>query len=293
VQYNTAVVSQRTRWRAALSRVRSAAGAPGLGDRRRAETLDAYVRTAPGPANAVDIFKGQWTSKLPPPYDGLTGGVAPLYDDPRVQLALEVLGGVRGKRVLELGPLEGGHTYLLDRAGAAHILAIEGNTRAFLKCLVVKELVGMPAAHFACGDFMEYLRGTPERVDVAVASGVLYHMMSPVELLARLSRVADAVYIWTHYYDEALLAARLANARRVVSPEEAEYEGFRHRQFRFQYGSALERDDFCGGNRPEARWLTRADILAAMAHFGYSRVHPFYEQPEHPHGPAFSVVAQR
>ncbi len=35
--------------------------------------------------------------------------------------------------ILELGPLEGAHTYQL------RILAIEANAEAFLKCLVVKE----------------------------------------------------------------------------------------------------------------------------------------------------------
>lgn len=255
--------------------------------------MEAYVRSTPVPANGIDIFRGQWTSILPPPYEALTGGRAPLYDDPRVHLAITEIGGVRGKRVLELGPLEGGHTYLLDRAGAGHILAIEGNTRAFLKCLVVKELLGIPSARFVCGDFMEYLRGSPEPVDFAMASGVLYHMMSPVELLARLSVVADAVYLWTHYYDEAQLAGRITTARHVSPPEEADYQGFRHRLYRFEYGAGLANQGFCGGNAPEARWLTRSDILGALAYFGYTRVHPFYDQPEHALGPAFCVLAQR
>jgi hypothetical protein len=276
-----------------MSRLRSAALGPSHSARRRSQTLDAYVRTPPGPQNAIDIFKGEWVSRLPAPFDDLTGGVAPLYDDPRLRLGLDVIGGVAGKRVLELGPLEAGHTYLLDRAGAADILAIEGNSRAFLKCLVVKELVEMRAARFVCGDFLEYLRGTPDRVDLTLASGVLYHMMNPVELIARIARVTDAVYIWTHYYDEALLNTSVVTARRVVAPEEAEYEGYRHRLHRFDYGRALERKDFCGGNRPQARWLTRADILGALRHFGFGRVHPFYDEPNHLHGPAFSVVAQR
>ena len=90
-----------------------------------------------------------------------------------------------------------------------------------------------------------------------------------------------------------IAAARLSSAHRVVTPQPAEYGGFAHRLHRFAYGAALERRDFCGGNRPEARWLTRDDILAALAHFGYARVHPFYEEPAHPHGPAFAIAAAR
>ncbi len=255
--------------------------------------LDAYEKRAPDPRNAVGIFAGEWTSKLPPPWDGLTEGIAPLYDDPRVAMALDMMGGVAGRRVLELGPLEAGHSYMLDRAGAADVLGVEANTRAYLKCLVVKEIAGIPSARFVCGDFMEYLRGTPAPVDLVMASGVLYHMMAPVELIARVAGVAPTVYLWTHYYDHERLSSTPALAHRIVTPEASEYEGYRHVLYPFVYGAALERKEFCGGTRPEARWLTRDGILGALAHFGYTRIRPYYEQPDHPHGPAFSVLAER
>lgn len=72
---------------------------------------------------------------------------------------------------------------------------------------------------------MEYLRGTPQHVAVAAASGVLYHVVSPVELLARIARVADTAFIWTHHYDEALLLQRPNTTARSATPETAEYEG--------------------------------------------------------------------
>ena len=65
---------------------------------------------------------------------------------------LAEIGGVTEKTILELGPLEGGHSYMLDRAGAAQVVAIEGNARAYLKCLIVKELLGLPRVQFLCGD---------------------------------------------------------------------------------------------------------------------------------------------
>ena len=71
---------------------------------------------------------------------------------------VEQLGGVRDLSILELGPLEGGHTYWLEKMGAKSILALEANTRAFLKCLVVKEVYGLERAKFLCGDFMGFLR---------------------------------------------------------------------------------------------------------------------------------------
>lgn len=43
--------------------------------------LDEYVKSAPSPRNAVDIFKGEWSSLLPPP---VTGGAIPLFTDVKV-----------------------------------------------------------------------------------------------------------------------------------------------------------------------------------------------------------------
>ncbi len=79
--------------------------------------LDAYVHAAPSGQAALQIFDGEWSSKLPPPYDKVSGS-SELFQDARIEWMLEVLGGVKGLRVLELGPLEAGHTCMLERAGA-------------------------------------------------------------------------------------------------------------------------------------------------------------------------------
>ena len=118
--------------------------------------LDSYVTRAPDPQNALDIFKGQWTSRLPERWSYLTAGFLPIFQDPRVSWAIEHLGGSEGKTVLELGPLEGGHSYMLENAGAESVLAIEGNANAFLRCLAVKEIVALKKVRFLCGDFRKY-----------------------------------------------------------------------------------------------------------------------------------------
>src|SRR5689334_9292375 len=132
--------------------------------------LDEYVKTAPSAQTALDIFRGEWLSILPPPLDQATGGASALFADLRLDWALRRIGGVQQRSILELGPLEGGHTYMLDGGGARSVVAIEANTRAYLKCLVVKEVLGIGSGRFLCGDFMEYLRARPERFDFCVAS---------------------------------------------------------------------------------------------------------------------------
>lgn len=255
--------------------------------------LDTYVTKAPHPQNALDIFADEWASAFPAEHASLKAGRARLFEDTRLAWAVTHLGGVADKAVLELGPLEAGHTYMLDRAGAASVLAIEGNTRAYLKCLVVKELLGLPSSRFVCGDFTEYLRTATDRFDLVVASGVLYHMANPVEVLERCCAISDSLYLWTHYYDAAVLGASAATAHRVVAPQSSSHAGFGHELYRHEYRQALNHQGFCGGSRPYANWLTRDTIVGALRHFGMDEIETAFEQPDHANGPAFSVVARR
>lgn len=255
-----------------------------------------YCEKLPHPQNALDLFSGEWASKLPPPLDTLSAGLAPLFEDDCVKAALARLGDLTGRRILELGPLEGGHTYLMDRAGAAEVIAIEANPHAFLKCLVVKELLGMKAARFLHGDFVRYLCESSERFDVVLASGVLYHMTEPVELMARFAAVTDVVYLWTHYYDAGVFSARPPTAAHVVAPERGqrmEYQGFGYTRYRQDYGEHVANKRFFGGTERFSYWLTRDDILGALRHCGFANVDIITDHPAHPHGPVLALLARR
>ncbi len=96
--------------------------------------LDLYTTQEPSHALAFDLFSDTWFSTVP--HYGL--GAAPHFEDGRIQWLERVCGGFAGKSVLELGPMEGGHTYMLSHGGASRVLAIEANSKAFLKCLLVQ-----------------------------------------------------------------------------------------------------------------------------------------------------------
>lgn len=242
-----------------------------------------YVMTPPSAQNAVDIFSGEWSSQLP--VDGLVSGQVPLFSDKRLIWFIEEIGGVEGKSALELGPLEGGHSYLLERQGVGSVTAVEANRRAYMKCLITKEVLGLKKVRFLLGDFMAYLEQTDAVFDVCIASGVLYHMTEPVVLLERIARRAKAVFLWTHYWDVSRKPGQ-----RVVR---ATHAGFDHELYEHAYGPALDWQGFCGGSQSYARWLSREGILSALAHFGYDDVRTAFEQPDHPNGPAFAVAARR
>ena len=166
---------------------------------------ETYVLGAPRAQDAVDLFAGEWASHLPG-LDAVTGG-AELFDDIRVRWAIDRFGSVEGAEVLECGPLEGGHTYGLLQNGAAHVTAVEAAPRAWLRCLVAKELLGMRDTTFLLGGADAYLTATDRRFDVGWCSGVLYHLDDPARLLVRLAAVTDRLFIWTHVHDAEVIAA--------------------------------------------------------------------------------------
>ena len=86
--------------------------------------LEFYADQEPNAQSTIDIFKDEWISILP---DALCAGSTNLFDDPRIAWVHSVF-NICGKSVLELGPLEGGHTFTLHNLGANTVTSIEGNS---------------------------------------------------------------------------------------------------------------------------------------------------------------------
>jgi len=257
------------------------------------DILDSYVPSAPGHQNALDIFAGEWHSAMPEAAGALEAGPLRLFDDVRIRWAVDLIGGVKGRTVLELGPLEAGHTILLEELGAASVLAVEANRRAFLKCLVVKEVAGLQRSRFLLGDCAEHLRATGEQYDICLASGILYHMVNPAELIRLIAGHCRHAIIWTHYFDEDRVRANSAIAHKFTGPAPAEHEGFRHTLHRYEYKAAIQGLGFPGGSADHSQWMSRDDLLACMKHFGFTSLAVEYEQPDHPNGPALVVIGSR
>ena len=253
--------------------------------------LEVYVDLYPTHQNALDIFKNQWQSKFPPSKQELITGQIPLFQDRIIAFAEKQLGGFKGCKLLELGPLEGGHTYMLESMGAKSILAIEANTIGYLKCLITKEIMELKRSRFLLGDFVNYLKNTEESYDACIASGVLYHMQNPVELIHLISRKINKIVLWTHYYDETLIKSNPnIGENRFSGSVNSEYQGFKHTLYRQHYQEALVSPKFVGGLEKFSMWMPRADILKCLDFFGFREVAVEFEEPHHPNGPCFCIV---
>jgi ubiquinone/menaquinone biosynthesis C-methylase UbiE len=272
-------------------RAHAAAPIPVSQGAQRAAILDQYVRTAPSVQNALDVFRGEWWTAFPD--RSWQSGRAPHFEDDRIVWAIPALGGVAGKRVLELGPMEGGQTWMLEKAGAECVIAVEANIRAYLKCLITKELMGMQRSRFLLGDFEEYLRTTDDRFDAVIACGVIYHMRNPVETIHNIARVTDRVYVWTHYFIRERVEAIPHMQNRFGEARETEHLGFRHTLNRYNYGDFLDTSAFAGGSEAYSNWLGREDLLGALRHAGFTDIRLHEDQLDHVNGPCLSLVAFR
>lgn len=257
------------------------------------EVRSDYSELVPSREGALSLFAGSWSSQLP----GRQGpGRAELFADPRIEWLVEQVGDLGGSRVLELGPLEGGHTWMLEERGA-RITAVEANHSAFLRCLTVKNLLDM-SSEFVLGDFARALpAGGPW--DVVVASGVLYHMVEPERLIADVAAATDRVFLWTHYFlDDPSAwhpdaAARLGTKWRTEEQVERRCNGVDLRLVPMLYEEALGWSGFCGGPARHSLWMRRDDLLALLNSFGFDDVRVSFDRPDGPNGPSFAVYATR
>ncbi|KAF0137728.1 MAG: hypothetical protein FD152_262 [Xanthobacteraceae bacterium] len=248
------------------------------------------VIEAPSNQGIVDLVPW-WISRLP---DGLgvVAGTAALFDDPRATWAIEALGGVGGCRILELGPLEGGHTHMLLGADAAEVIAIEGNRQAYLRCLVAKELLDLKNARFLLGNFLPWLANSKECFDVIWATGVLDAMINPLALLAHMSLRTNRIHLFTHYIpDEGL-----ADAQWAITIAEVENRAHRGRvvpHYMRAFPDASSTPNYASGLYTFGAWLRRADILEELNCLGFKRIAIGHESTDPANGPSMTIVASR
>lgn len=244
---------------------------------------------APSAQNLIDIFSGKWASDFSRIYPGLNAGTSEVFvTDTRVPLAAQFLGSnarLDGMEILELGPLEAGHSYALEQLGA-NVTAVEANCEAYLKCLIVKELLSLKKTRFLLGDFSLFLAETDQTFDMVFASGVLYHMPDPLKLIELIASRTKKCFVWSHYFDVSHYAGPQRTPRTIqLGTREYTY-------YELAYPD-MDSGTFWGGNKPVASWLGREDMLSAFKAAGFNQVEVIQEHLTHPHGACMSFVAQR
>lgn len=225
-----------------------------------------------------------WVTKFT--QDGETyGGSIDLSHDARLEWQIGVLGGVKGQRILELGPLEGGHTKMLIEAGAASVIAIEGNPSCWLRCLIVQQAFKLQNAEFVLGEFCGYVEnydGQP--FDMVSASGMLYHQTNPAKLIHQLARITNRVIVWSQV---AGIPAPKGKETKVRY-NQYEYCG----RINHYGGQTVATVGYCGGMNNESVWLYPLDMIRCFEDAGFKKIIQ-KEQPTAPNGDCLLFVAQK
>jgi len=254
-------------------------------DRSVITNNERYVKGAPSIQNIVDIFEGMWASKLP--LDVQCEGSAELFYDCRI-IRWNEIAPVEGKKILELGPLEGGHSYMLEQLGASSVTSVEANKMAFLRCLVVKDIFKLQT-NFLLGDFAEYLKNCSEAYDIVLACGVLYHMPDPVQLIKDISKVTNTIFLWTHYYSEKRVDRQHFFEKDGPFILHSEYKAHKH-----YYQNSDDFPEFCGGNRDYASWLERDALLKLLKDCGFEDIVIINDDnDDHQNGANITLLARK
>jgi Protein of unknown function (DUF1698) len=250
-------------------------------------TFIRFELRAPSEQTAVDVFHDKWACDLGKLLNVTGTGSSPLFtEDVRpVQVAQHFgrNGSLAGMRVLELGPLEAAHTWKLEQLGAESITAVESNVEAWLKCLIVKEVLHLRRSRFLLGDAIAYMKSTTERFDLIMCSGVLYHMTDPLALIEQIAMTADRCFVWTHYYDPERRAYNFVPSNVARNGQDFTY---------WTHTYSDRTAGFWGGNSTSATWMTETDLLRAFHLYGLNTIKILGRDIHHSIAPVFSFVAE-
>ena len=252
--------------------------------------FETYEQRPPSPQNTIDCVSG-WHTKFPDSV-GVSAGDLALFEDVRLNWAIQQFGMLEGKAVLELGPLEGAHTFKLTSCGA-QVDAVEANKNAFLRCLITKEITNMHHARFLLGDFVSFLENDRSKTwDFIVACGVLYHMRDPAKVLDLICQRTNALYLWTYFVDMSILGdTDRSNWNKVA--ETVSFNGAKITMYRRSYAGSNESPAFCGGIFDNHRWMSREGIFQILEQHGFTEIQINHESPYGEFGSSASIFARR
>jgi SAM-dependent methyltransferase len=184
--------------------------------------------------------------------------------DERLKYLLYFL-DVRNCRVLELGPFEGYHTVLLDKLGAASIVAIEARRANFERCLSIQKRYELTNVTFVHDDIERLYSGNGTvpvgNVDLVFACGVLYHLSDPARALAWSRSLSSRLFLGTHYVEPAV--------KHLYPPTNDDYE-FDGQHFLVK--RMAEDGGPLAGLGTSSPWLTLPDLVCILHKVGYTRV---------------------
>jgi hypothetical protein len=217
---------------------------------------------------------GPWITKFY--IDGVAcGGDFDASNDPRIDQFFQYFPDA--KTILELGSLEGGHTFRL--AERAKVLGLEGRQKNIDKALYMQKLLGIRNIDFRLTNLEEDDLSSYGQFDAVMCCGILYHMPRPWLLLKQISHITNKVFIWTHYAEEA-------------NSEFEGYPGCWYPEKRYRGSRIFNKSNPLSGLSAKSYWLTMDALVSILKSFGFSII-DVIELTESEAGKSVTLAAQR
>lgn len=176
--------------------------------------------------------------------------------------------------ILELGSLEGAHTFLLaERPAVRRVLALEGREANLRKARFVQELLQIQKVEFARANLEHTRLAEFGEFDAVFCSGLLYHLPEPWKLIEQLPALAPTLFIWTQY-----------------APEEEAMEVARGLRGKIHVEGGPEEP--LSGMSATSIWLTLASLRELLRATGYESIDILHDDPGHANGPAVTLGAR-
>lgn len=174
--------------------------------------------------------------------------------------------------ILELGSLEGAHTFMLaQHPRVRRVVALEGRSANIRKARFVQQLLQIENAEFIQAN-LETDPLSFGSFDVVFCSALVSHLPQPWKLIERLASIAPKLFLWTVYADDP-------SADVVV-------DGFRG-HFRAEAGVG----DPLSGLSDQSLWLTLGSLVEALTRSGYDRIEIIHNDLSHSQGRAVALGA--
>jgi SAM-dependent methyltransferase len=175
--------------------------------------------------------------------------------------------------ILELGSLEGAHSFILaQHPGIKRVVAVEGRAANLRKARFLQDLLEIRNVEFLQANLEHADLSSLGKFDAVFCCGLLYHLPQPWKLLEKLPELAPILFIWTQYAAER---------------EAHDLPGGLRGKIHLEGGP----DEPLSGMSSDAIWLTLDSLRHVLATSGYKEIEVIYDNPKHTNGPAVTLGA--
>jgi len=201
------------------------------------------------------------------------GGTFDAMNDARVSEFFAVLPEVR--TILELGSLEGGHTFALAKhPGVERVLGLEARDFNIARAMFAKSVLKIENVDFVQANLEEMPLSWFGQFDAIFCSGLMYHLPRPWELPIHMAQVTRSVYLSTHYA-----------TTEQTQEQRGSYVGC------FYTESGLQ--DPLSGMSEQSFWPTLEGLERMFHDAGFHDFRVMSKNTQHPHGALVNAVITR